>query len=61
MSFSFSGSFCYFFLTATTTITMIMMIIKEIPPPKLPIRIGLDQIDVETAGEGFLELLEAGG
>ncbi len=29
---------------------MIIMMIREIPPPKLPINIGLDQIDEVTVG-----------
>ena len=39
---------------------MIIMIIREIPPPKLPIRRGLDHIDVDTVGVTFFELLEVG-
>ena len=34
---------------------MIIMISREIPPPKLPIKIGLDQIDEETVGVTILE------
>ena len=39
-----------------TTITMIIMISREIPPPKLPIKIGLDQIDEEIVGVTVLEV-----
>lgn len=56
MCFSFSGSYCYFFLIAMTTITMIITIRSEIPPPKLPINIGLDQIDVEAVGVTVLDV-----
>jgi len=56
MFFSFSGSYCYFFLIAMTTITMIIMKSREIPPPKLPIKIGLDQIDEEIVGVTVLEV-----